>query len=295
MSQKNDATIAMLPPPPDVAGWMSRTDWQGVAVRAFHPARILVVGLASPAAFGIAASYPTAQVVGLDEDPTHVGLFGEASREMDLGNLSLVAAALGDPGKLPGPFDWIHVPDPLQPMGDESAAWRGLAHRLGSDGLLTLRMRSRRQEYWGDEFREALAILGAAEESPDLDTWMALGSRLAGDLASGGARLSPAARLVEAQLLRAPALTAALALLPADRSHTLESARALLARAGLSVLGFLNQPEWNPRGILADPEMEALEAALAPDEQCEMADILRAPDYLLVCGPRRDPERSLPR
>ena len=295
MSQKNDALIAMLPPPPDLTGWISRTDRHDVAVRSIHPTRILVVGLASPSAFSIAAAHPEAEVVGLDEDPTHVDLLSEASREMDLGNLSLVSTALDDPGKLSGPFDWIHVPDPLQPADDEGAAWRALANRLASEGFLTSRMRSHRQEYWGDEFREALAILAGSDAPPDLDTWMAFGRRLAGDLSRGATRLRAAAQRVETQLLHAPALAAALALLPAGQSHMLDSVHTMLARAGLVLLGFLNHPDWEPRGILADPEMEALEEALAPEERYEMADILRAPDFLLVCGPQRDPERTLSR
>jgi hypothetical protein len=295
MSQKSDALIAMLPPPPDIASWAHRTDPLGVAYRSFHPTRILVVGLASPAVVSIAASYPEAEIVGLDGDPEPVEILGEVCRDLHLGNLSLVRADLDDTDDLSSSFDWIHVPDPLQSTGDEGAAWRALAHRLALDGLLTLRMRSRRQEYWGDEFREALAILVGFELPVDLDTWMALGCRFAGDLASGAARLSPAARQVNAQLLHAPALTSALTLLPAGQSHTLDSAQALLAHAGLVMLGFLNQPEWESRGILADPEILTLEEGLTLEERHEMADILRAPDLLLVCGPQRDRERSLPR
>ena len=293
MSQKNDALIAMLPPPPDLTGWISRTERHAAAVRSIHPTHFLVVGLASLSAFSIAAAHPEAEVVGLDEDPTHVDLLAETSRELDLDNLSLVSAALDDPANLSGPFDWIHVPDPPQPTDDEEGAWRPLAHRLASDGLLTLRMRSHRQEYWGDEFREALAILAGSDAPPDLDTWMAFGRRLAGDLSRGATRLRPVARRLETQLLHTPALAAALALLPAGRSHTPDSAHTMLARAGLVLLGFLNQSDWEPRGILADPEMETLEEGLRPEERYEMADILRAPDFLLVCGPQRDPEWCL--
>ncbi len=284
MDESIQTLSAMLPPPPDIRGWMCRANPRVSTVHPFQPRRILVVGLATPTAFSIAASFPEASVLATDEDPAAAALADVAARDMGLINLSVIAADLEDSDNPSGSFGWIHCPDPLGPTGNEEAAWRGLAGRLAPDGLLTARLRSRRQEYWGDEFREALAIIAGADAGIDFDAWMALGRRLAGDLGRSGSRLSPAARGVEASVLRTQALTAALALLPAGRSHTPDSARALLAKAGLVWLGVLNEPDWDSRGILADPEMESLQAELTHEERIELADILRAPDLLFVCG-----------
>ena len=272
-----------LPPAPDLTRWTPRTDHPFTS-RPFRPKRILVVGLGTPTAFSVAFSYPEADVMGFDEDPAILFLTEAAVSDMRLTNLRLIAGDLDDPGSLPGSFDWIHCPDPLRPMGDEETAWRTLARHLDSVGLLTVRMRSRRQEYWGDEFREAVRIIAGNGVATDLSAWVAVGRRLARDLARGCSRLSPVGRAVETQLLHAPALAAALALLPAGRSHTLDSIRALLAQAGLTLLGFLNEPAWEVRGMHADPEIAALQAALSLEEQDELRDILHHPDYLVACG-----------
>jgi hypothetical protein len=66
----------------------------------------------------------------------------------------------------------------------------------------------------------------------------------------------------------------------------------LLAQAGLNLYGFLNEAEWEPRGILTGAGIEELVEALSPEARYDLAEILRAPEYLLVCG---HPRPSLPR
>jgi len=295
MDEMDQRVSAVLPPPPDLTSWVSRTDRHAADLPFFHPRRILVVGLASPVAFSIAAAYPEAGVLAVDEDPASAVLAEVAAHDMRLTNLSLGTADLEDPGSLSGSFEWIHCSDPLRPTGNEESAWRTLAGHLVQDGFLTVRMRSLRQEYWADEFREALRILAGAEAAPDLHTWMALGHRLASSLRRSHSRLARVARRVEEERRRAPSLEAILALLPAGGAQTLESARALLAKAGLVLLGFLNQPEWDPGAMLADPELESLQEELSLEERYELADILRGPEYLLVCGHPPVPAEGHPR
>ena len=282
--------LASLPPPPDLAGWIAQTRHHSAASGTFRPRRIMVIGPGTTAAFSIAASYPEAEILATDEDPAIVSLAGEAARDLALGNLSVVTADLAAPQGLTGLFDWIHCPDPLTPAGDETAAWHAVADHLAPEGFLTCRIRSLRREYWGDEFREALRISMGAGPATDLEGWMALGTQLSRNLGRGGSRLAPTARSVEAQLLQDSPLTAALSLLPAGRSHSLASIRPLLAEAGLVLLGFLNQSEWETPEMLADPELARLGTELMPDERSELTDILRAPEYSLVCGhgPARD-------
>jgi hypothetical protein len=282
--------LANLPPPPDLTRWIAHARHQSAPPGGFRPRRIMVIGLGTPAAFSLAAAYPDAEIRATDEHPMIVSLVGEAARDLALGNLSVVTADRAAPQGLTGLFDWIHCPDPLTPADDEAAAWRAVADSLAPEGFLTCRFRSLRREYWGDEFRETLRICMGAEPVADLEGWMALGAQLSRNLGRSGSRLAPIARSVDAQLLQEAPLAAALSLLPAGRSHSLASIRALVADAGLLLLGFLNQSEWETPGLLAEPELARLERSLTPDERYDLADILRAPEYLLVCGhgPARD-------
>jgi hypothetical protein len=285
--------LASLPPPPDLAGWVARTRHHSAASGSFRPRRIMVIGLGTPAAFSIAASYPEAEIFAIDEDPAILSLAAEAARGMALKNLSFVTAACEASHRLTRIFDWICATDPLDPPGDEAAAWHAVACHLAPEGFLTCRIPSSRREYWGDEFREALRICMGAGPAVALEDWMSLGTKLSRNLGRGGSRLAPAARSVEAQLLQDSPLTAVLSLLPAGRSHSLASVRSLLAEAGLLLLGFLNQSEWETSGLLAEPGLARLGEDLTPDERSELADILRAPEYLLVCGHGSGRDRSV--
>jgi hypothetical protein len=285
--------LASLPPPPDLAGWIGQTRPHSAAAGTFSPKRILVIGLGTPAAFSIGAAYPEAETLATDEDPAIVSIAGEAAREMALSNLTCVTADREAPRGLTGLFDWIHSPDPLEPAGDDAAAWRVVAGHLTPGGFLTCRTRSLRREYWGDELREALHICMGAGPATDLEGWMSLGTQLSRALGRGGSRLAPAARAMAGHLLQDPPLIAALSLLPAGRSHSLASLRPLLAEAGLVLLGFLNQAEWETPGMLADPELAQLGRELTPDDRSELADILRAPEHLLVCSHGPAGERSV--
>lgn len=276
-----DTLASHLPPPPPLAQWLDLAPHPSAT--AFDPRRILVTGLASPAAFSIAAAYPAAAVTAWDGDPVHIALATETVHALDLRNLTLETATLPAPPP-PASFDWIHVPHPLPAAEDEVAPWRRLASLLAPAGLLTLRGRSRYQEYWGDELREAVAVIAEADPSGDLESWMGIGRQIVQDLARGGTRLGAVAREAEARFSAAPPLEAALVLLPAPPARTLVALRSLLAQAGLALIGALNPDDWEAGARLADPELDALAAALPAADRYELADILRAPDHLLVCG-----------
>ncbi len=277
-------TSEIAAPIPDLAGWLTLARRDDPVMPPFEPRRILVIGGGSGHVFGIAAAHPDAEVLAVDEDPAIVAVATGVVRQSGLGNLAFWTADLDDPASLPGQFDWIHCADPVKPFSAEETAWRTLADHLAPHGLLTARLRSRRQHYAEDNFREAIGILAQAAPPTSLEEWMRLGHALARDLGQGAASLAPIARQVAAHLERTPPHLAALALLPAGHAHTLSTVRALLAQAGLSLYGFLDAEAWSVDGILADPELHGLVEGLSLEEQEELIDILRAPDYLIVCG-----------
>ncbi|HYL81001.1 MAG TPA: tetratricopeptide repeat protein, partial [Candidatus Acidoferrum sp.] len=273
---------------------MARASREDPPFRPFAPKRILVVGCGSDLPFSVAAEQPDAEVLGIDEDPAIVAVAEEAAAQAALPNLAFLAADLGDSSSVPGDFDWIHCPDAVKPFGDEASAWRTLAQHLAGNGLLTARLRSRRQEYAGDNFREAINILAQAEPPADLDDWLRLGHRLARDLGQGATPLGPISRTVAARLRQTPPHVAASALLPAGHAHTPDSFRALLTKAGLAQYGFLDEEAWRPEGIIDAPDILALIDGLSRDERDEVVDILRAPDLLLVCGHPRPEKEQMP-
>jgi len=282
--------LSSLPPAPPLTVWVGEMGPRIGLPGPVAVCRILVAGLGSPEAFSIAAAFPEADVLATDEEPAVIAVAGETARDLGLQNLVVRNAGSGALDGFGPVFDWIHCPAPPG-GGDDAAAWRALAGRLAPAGLLTCRMRSRRQEYWGDEFREAVRAC-AGEATDDLESYLALGARLARSLSRGGSRLAAAARAADARLEQGSLLSAAMEVLPAARPHSLDSIRALLSEVGLRLLGFLNQPEWNPDGILRDPELEKLQSRLAAEQRYELADLLRAPDYLLVCGHAGDRDES---
>jgi SAM-dependent methyltransferase len=269
---------------PSLAGWVAHARQDDAAMPAFEPKRILIVGCGSGAAFSALAAYPEAEILGVDEDPAIIAVAEGITRDANLSSISFLPIDLDESTSALGSFDWIYCADLIRPFGDEAAAWRSLAKCLAPHGYLVAAVRNRRRQHADDEIRDVVGILARAAPPADVPDWVKLGRRLAHDLGRSGSPLKPVARIIEAHLRESPPDIAAHALLPTGHPHTLDTLNALLAQAGLSLYGFLNEDLWSLDAFAADPEIQSLVEGLTREERYELGDLLFAPEYSIVCG-----------
>ena len=254
----------------------------------FRPRRVLVAGCGTTQAVSTAASNPAAAVVGIDISQESLQISERMAGDLGLKNLQLrqedILAFSGHDGQ----FDLIDCYGVLHHTADPLRGFRNLARALAPDGLMSVMVYSQRVRHEIGEFQQIFRMLNRVRENrggnASLASRMALAQRLAGILAGSDSRLKTTGQKASAMLPEDRTRFADTYLQPREVRYTLDELLKMVSEAGLDLVNFVHEREWDPAAYLDDPELLARLQNLPREDRWRFCDVAGSPFYHFLCA-----------
>jgi len=265
----------------------------------FRPRRILVAGCGTTHAVSLAASNPTAVVLGVDISRSSLQIAERMGRDLGVANLDLHQEDILSFSGHDGEFDLIDCYGVLHHTADPSRGLRNLARALAPDGLVSVMVYSQRVRHEIGEFQQVFRMLNRVRErqggDSTLATRMAFAHHLGEVLAASGSRLNVVGRKASALYREDRTQFADTYVQPREVRYRLDEVLGLVREAGLSLVNFIHEREWEPGAYLDDPEILARVRTLPREEIWRFCDVIGSPFYHFLCAHPTDiPTRTRP-
>ncbi len=246
--------------------------------------RILVAGCGANQAAVLAATNPTAHVVGIDVSPTSLAHHERLARDNDLDNLELHRLPIEQVGTLGREFDLVVSTGVLHHLADPQAGADALASVLARDGVLALMLYAHFGRIGVEILESVFADLGLRQDEASV----AMVTSALGTLA--------AEHPVRPYMAIAPDLAFDGGIVDTflhgrQRSYTVPDCLELVERAGLVFQDWLFTESYEP----PYGSQSVFHAAIAgrPDVQrwsiMERLNTVNACHFFFACRPERDP------
>lgn len=273
---------------PDAAASMAYVAHRCYRQEPFWPGRILVAGCGTTHAVSIAASNPTAAVLGVDISRASLRIAEGMGRDLGLRNLELRQEDILGLSGHDGEFDLIDCYGVLHHTADPLLGLRTLARALAPDGLMSVMLYSQRVRHEIGEFQQVFRMLDRVRErrggDSSLGARMAFAHRLGEVLAASDCRLTGAGQKASAAFREDRTRFADTYLQPREVRYTLDDVLGLVGRAGLHLVNFVHEREWDPGAYLDDQDILARLRTLSREDLWRFCDVVGSPFYHFLCG-----------
>ena len=282
---------------PDLADSLAYLAHRCSGGRRFQPGRVLVAGCGTTHAVSIAASLPTAAVLGIDISQRSLEIAARMAEDLRLTNLELRQEDLLDFTGREGHFDLIDCYGVLHHTADPLRGLQNLARALAPDGLMSIMLYSQRVRREIGEFQRVLEMLEAArgdrEADGSLEARMELAHRLAQALAASDSRLRRIGQKAAGMFQEDRTRFADTYVQPREVRYTLDEVLALLRTASLDLVNFVHEQEWKPQAYLDDPDLVRRLQQLPRIDRWRFCDAAGSPFYHFLCAHSAQAARPL--
>jgi SAM-dependent methyltransferase len=187
-----------------------------------------------------------------------------------------------------GQFDLIDCYGVLHHTADPLRGFRNLARALAPDGLMSVMVYSQRVRHEIGEFQQIFRMLNRVRENrggnASLASRMALAQHMAGILAISDSRLKTTGQKASAMLPEDRTRFADTYVQPREVRYTLDELLKLVSEAGLDLVNFVHEREWDPAAYLDDPGLLARLQNLPREDRWRFCDVAGSPFYHFLCA-----------
>lgn len=246
-----------------------------------------MAGCGTTEVVSIAASNPSAAVMGVDISRASLKIAERMAGDLGLRNLELRQEdILTFPGH-DGEFDLIDCYGVLHHTADPLLGFRNLARALAPDGLMSVMVYSQRVRREIGEFQQVFRMLNRVREvrggDSSLPARLQFAEGVARAMTGAASRVTAVGRMALDLLQDSRTQFADAYIQPQEVRYTLNEVLALVTGAGLHLVNFVHEREWDPGAYLDDQDLLARARTLPREDIWRFCDVAGSPFYHFLC------------